>query len=604
MAIATALREPAPAVRAPAWWKELALALLIAALVFAYHAATGFQRLTDPGGDNDSLLRLVQVRDLLTGQGWFDLHQYRMGLEGGFVMHWSRLVDAPIAAIILSASWLSAGPALAEKAAQVLWPMLLFGLALFLIMRMARLIGGEWAVFPAAALGTAALYFVGAFGPGALDHHNVQIVATLALTALLMEAPERPSASLLAGLCAALMLAIGMETAPYVAVAGAWVSVVFLSRGSVESRRAAGFGIGFAGTALAAFLATVGPADWTTPRCDSLSNVQLSLAALGGFGLAGIALLPASNSTFARRLISLGVLGFAFIAVAKLAFPQCLDDPYAGLDTRLRENWLDGVAEAQSFLALARHDWAEILIYYVTPLLALFVHSSAMIRSGLSRKLIVYALVLAAAILVGFWQVRGTLFAIPLATVALAAWVARWREPAAHRAGLSYTARMVAAWLVSCNLLWGITGNLLREGTTAHADTKPKLPECTANAGFARLAKLPKGTVLAVTDLGSPILANTPHRVLSGPYHRNGAGNLLMIDMMMGEPAKAEALARRYHVDHVAICRGNPETSQFAGRAPDGLMSQLVKRTPPAWLEKLPETDGEPIEIYRVLGQL
>ena len=52
-------------------------------------------------GDNDSLLRLVQIRDLIGGQGWFDLHQYRMGPEGGFVMHWSRLVDAPIAAIML-----------------------------------------------------------------------------------------------------------------------------------------------------------------------------------------------------------------------------------------------------------------------------------------------------------------------------------------------------------------------------------------------------------------------------------------------------------------------------------------------------------------------
>ena len=51
-----------------------------------------------PIGDNDSLLRLVEIRDLLGGQGWFDLHQYRMGPPGGFVMHWSRLVDAPIAA--------------------------------------------------------------------------------------------------------------------------------------------------------------------------------------------------------------------------------------------------------------------------------------------------------------------------------------------------------------------------------------------------------------------------------------------------------------------------------------------------------------------------
>ena len=59
--------------------------------------AAGADFLHSSNGDNDSLLRIVQVRDLIAGQGWFDLTQYRMGLDGGFVMHWSRIVDAPIA---------------------------------------------------------------------------------------------------------------------------------------------------------------------------------------------------------------------------------------------------------------------------------------------------------------------------------------------------------------------------------------------------------------------------------------------------------------------------------------------------------------------------
>ena len=42
--------------------------------------------------DPDSQLRLVQVRDLLAGQGWFDGNQYRLGVDG-VAMHWSRPVS-------------------------------------------------------------------------------------------------------------------------------------------------------------------------------------------------------------------------------------------------------------------------------------------------------------------------------------------------------------------------------------------------------------------------------------------------------------------------------------------------------------------------------
>ncbi|TIV65425.1 MAG: GtrA family protein, partial [Mesorhizobium sp.] len=116
---------------AAAWKSDLVLALLAALLALAADAWAGFGQLTDAGGDNDNLLRLVEVRDLLAGQGWFDLHQYRMGLEGGFVMHWSRLVDAPIAVIVLAASALTGSRPLAEDVAQVLWPALLFWSTLF-----------------------------------------------------------------------------------------------------------------------------------------------------------------------------------------------------------------------------------------------------------------------------------------------------------------------------------------------------------------------------------------------------------------------------------------------------------------------------------------
>ena len=47
----------------------IASALLAALLVLALDAYAGFPQLANPAGDNDSLLRLVEVRDLLGRPG-------------------------------------------------------------------------------------------------------------------------------------------------------------------------------------------------------------------------------------------------------------------------------------------------------------------------------------------------------------------------------------------------------------------------------------------------------------------------------------------------------------------------------------------------------
>jgi hypothetical protein len=585
--------------RAPEWCRHLAVAFLVACFVFAIHAAGGFQQLSDARGDNDSLMRLVQVRDLLAGQPWFDLHQYRLGSEGGLPMHWSRLVDAPIAAIILAATALGAGAELSETVARILWPLLLFGLGLFAIMRIARMVGGEWAVLPATTLGAAALYFINQFRPGSLDHHNLQIVLVLAMVALLVDPARRAGVAALAGLAAAAMLAIGIEAAPYVAAAGGCVAARFLFLGPVESRQTAAFGFAFAGGTLAAFLATVGPAQWAEVHCDTLSAVHLALAAIAGTGLAAVALAPFANGSPPRRLAALAVLGAGFAVTAGLAFPQCLAEPYAEVDAEMRRYWIDRVSEVQSVLALAKNDWTKLLVYYVTPLLALGVHVARFAKPGRSGADMVYGAFLASALLVSFWQLRGSMFSIPLATIGLAVFVGGWRERLASQSSTSFSSlAMVAVWLLSFNVVWSLAGNALsRIGADAQSGQKVN---CYPDSGFQRLAALPKGTVLAVTDLGAPILFNTPHSVVAGPYHRNLAGNRLMLQVMTGREETAEKVVRSSGVDYVVLCRGNPETRILSDAAPGGLLAQLLEGTPPDWLRADSGSDEGPIEIYHV----
>src|SRR3984893_7606818 len=84
----------------------------------------------------DDAMRLVQVRDWIGGQGWFDLFQHRLD-PPGVSMHWSRVVDIPLAALILMLRPLL-GTHGAEAVTLFGWPLLTFATALALVAAIAR----------------------------------------------------------------------------------------------------------------------------------------------------------------------------------------------------------------------------------------------------------------------------------------------------------------------------------------------------------------------------------------------------------------------------------------------------------------------------------
>src|SRR5450759_4858232 len=84
----------------------------------------------------DDAMRLVEVRDWIGGQGWFDLFQHRLDPPGAS-MHWSRVVDVPLAALILLLGRLT-GTHGAETVTLFLWPLLLLDAELSLVAAVAR----------------------------------------------------------------------------------------------------------------------------------------------------------------------------------------------------------------------------------------------------------------------------------------------------------------------------------------------------------------------------------------------------------------------------------------------------------------------------------
>src|SRR5467141_350366 len=128
----------------------------------------------------DDAMRLVQVRDLISGQDWFDLFQHRLD-PPGTSMHWSRVVDVPLAALILLLRPLI-GTHGAETVTLVVWPALLLAAALVLVASIARQLsnGVANAQIAAVVLAVLAAPALIHFRPGAIDHHNAQIVLLLA----------------------------------------------------------------------------------------------------------------------------------------------------------------------------------------------------------------------------------------------------------------------------------------------------------------------------------------------------------------------------------------------------------------------------------------
>jgi len=581
---------------------DLVKAIAATLAVLAIAVASGFRELAG-NADNDSTLRLVEVRDFIAGQGWFDLHQYRMGLDDGLLMHWSRLVDAPIAAIILVVRAITGSQAAGETAALIIWPLLLFGIAIYLLLRISRQVGGEDAVFPALILGTATLYYGGAFSTGSLDHHNIQLVLMLATLFFLLRAGERPLSAGLAGLCCVLMLAIGMETVPYVAAAGLAIAGWFLVRGEEAAGAAGSFGAAFAAASAAVFVATVPSAQWSSAYCDAYSAVQFVIGIIAGLGLWAVASLQSLRLTPASRAVALVLLGVSVGAVAAMYFPQCLSDPYADLPLMLKSYWLEAVDEAQPFWRMLASDPESVAGHYATVLIGLAVLVLRIRKVGWRRQEIMFAVMLVAALLVSVWQVRGSRFSLPLACVPLAIWVAEWRRRAVTAPGTASSLKMAGAWIVSFNVTWILAAvgiwHLL-----APADAKEELvaEKCYKRTDYDLLAAMPAGRVLVISNLGAAVLSNTPHSVLAGPYHRNVAGNLSALNAFMGSPSQAAAIVSENRIGMVAFCPANNETKFLAKRAPDGLLAGMLAGEIPGWLHIVPESNGKPLEIYRVVG--
>jgi hypothetical protein len=128
-------------------------------------------------GDTDDNMRLMQVRGLLNGQGWFDLRNYRLNPPGGFNIHWSRLVDLPIAGLIVLLRPF-VGAAEAERLACGIAPLLPMAVTLAALGATLRRLVHPFAWPLGLALFLATNVCLGMFMPDRIDRSPLRACAT------------------------------------------------------------------------------------------------------------------------------------------------------------------------------------------------------------------------------------------------------------------------------------------------------------------------------------------------------------------------------------------------------------------------------------------
>lgn len=589
--------------------------LAAAILIFGFGAAALTQDFSEP----DNAMRLVRVRDLLAGQGWFDAVQHRLNPPDGVPMHWARWIDAVIAAPVALLTPL-VGQQNAEIAAAFAWPLSLLAVFMMLVVKISGEIGGrdglkreaEWAGAIVAAL---AFPTIEKFAPGAFDHHNVEIVLGLAAVLGLMRMERQPRAAGLAGLALGIAMATAAEAVPMVVAALAVTGVLWLLKPYEFARGLAWLGAGLGGSSILMFLTMVPGSEWGRPVCDAMSTPFLGLAVIGGAVaiVLGVGAPNSLTSTLGRRLGLSATLGSASLLAMGVLFPGCLGGGYSAMTDDMNRLWMSQISETRSLVALTEDDPA-MMMSVAGAALAGLVAAGFYLRHHWrdASGWIVFAFLLSAWAVLA-WQIRGSAFATAFA-IPFGAWaVAKARRDYRSKASTLRLLAFAGVAATSAAAAWASAGEALQNGLTPKrtlanyeartADSK----SCFAPGAFKPLVSAPKGVMLNQFALGANVLVWTEHSVLAAPYHRDVEGTMTMINALRSTPEAAREIVAGSAADYVLVCPSLPETGFYAHNPadprtmPEGTLSaQLGKGVYPDWLSPV-ELSDTPLKLYRVI---
>lgn len=548
-------------------------------------------------GDTDDNLRMSQVRALLAGQGWFDLRQYKLDPPGGANVHWSRIVDLPIAGIMLGLKPFMSG-ALAEKVAVALAPMIPMLLSFLAIGAAARRLISPNAFALAIGLLICAHSARGMWFPLRIDHHGWQLFA-LSLVILSFTIRRQARGGVLLGAATAFSLAIGLEMLLYLAAAGA-ATVLWWVWDRGQAQRLAAYGVSLAGGTALGFL-LFASYDNRAAVCDALSPVWLSTLLVGGAVALTLSRLRAEQ--IGARLFAAAVGGAIVAGFYAFTWPHCLTR-LEGVSDELYRLWLSRVREA---LPIYKHDRGVIAAVLTLPAFGLIGYGLALWRSRRDPEQIAPWAVLGTLSLIAtallFWQTRAgpaaQLLSIPGATALAWAAIAWGQRQEALIVRVAVT--VVSFFVISGLAVQNIVGLIPKKENAGQKQVAQANNKCPTLAGLRPIALQKPGYVFTHVDLGPRLITVTHHKAVAGPYHRNQQAILDVMKGFRGSAENARQIITRRGIDYVLICPGLSETTIYSAEAPNGFYRQLVGGKVPAWLRPVQLPKDWPYRMWRVV---
>ena len=580
-------------------WTMVVAALLVMIVVGVTMLTRDVKGLSVGLGDTDDATRLVMVRDLIHGTGWYDQLITRLQPPQGVYMHWSRLLDGGIATMNRGFA-LFTDDAHAELWTRIFWPLLWIFPAALATLAVARRFGGGAAVFAAVLVLFTDGMLYAQFHPGRVDHHDVQITFCMIALAGAVQTGSRRVGPMIAGIATALGLAIGLEALAFNIIIGAsfGLRMIFDPR---EGKKVQVYGATLAATSIAAFLIQTPPVRWGVAVCDALGVNTVT-----GLGLAGVGLVLAVWATQGRdwrwRFVAAGLVGAISMGAFLWIDPNCLHGPFAEVDPRIKSFWLNHVQEVLPIGRIWRSKPTEGLELVTSFSLAAAAWAWLGFRREFRESLAwpLTGVLLGAAIVSGLVAVRMENYAQWFAAPLLAAVAA----DIAKRFGKNAMLVTAVAALILSPIVVSTVGTYSYERIVPpKKGPKNAGDKCFRIASYAALAKIrPVGVTLTDIDLGPFVLAHTPHSALSGPYHRLGPGIMasrLVLIAPADSPATAQA-ARATGATYILECKAHAINADRSNLSADSLQKRLDAGKPPAWLKReTPETD--PVQVFRIL---